>query len=90
MYLLYFFVQFNQSFLIMPFAYCSGFSRLWFFLHHPYFHFKGKGKKQDIDRRAVIIKDEIELTTSDYEKEKLQERLAKLANGVAVVKVTSI
>lgn len=48
---------------------------------------KGKGKKADIDRRADQIRDQIENTTSDYEKEKLQERLARLASGVAVLRV---
>lgn len=48
---------------------------------------KGKGNKQDIDKRVTQIKDEIEMTTSQYEKEKLQERLARLSNGVAVLKV---
>ncbi|KFM69423.1 heat shock protein, mitochondrial, partial [Stegodyphus mimosarum] len=48
---------------------------------------KGKGNKQDIDRRINQLKDEIELTTSQYEKEKLQERLARLSNGVALLKV---
>ncbi|KAJ8971352.1 hypothetical protein NQ314_000743, partial [Rhamnusium bicolor] len=48
---------------------------------------KGKGKKDDIDRRADQIRDQIETTTSEYEKEKLQERLARLASGVAVLKV---
>ncbi|GFT15360.1 heat shock protein 60A [Nephila pilipes] len=48
---------------------------------------KGKGNKQDIDRRVTQIKDEIEQTTSQYEKEKLQERLARLSNGVALLKV---
>ncbi|XP_035227740.1 heat shock protein 60A-like [Stegodyphus dumicola] len=48
---------------------------------------KGKGNKQDIDRRINQIKDEMELTTSQYEKEKLQERLARLSNGVALLKV---
>jgi len=48
---------------------------------------KGKGKKSDIDRRADQIRDQIENTTSDYEKEKLQERLARLASGVAVLRV---
>lgn len=48
---------------------------------------KGKGKKDDIDRRAEQIRDQIETTTSEYEKEKLQERLARLASGVAVLKV---
>lgn len=48
---------------------------------------KGKGNKDDIDRRAEQIRDQIENTTSEYEKEKLQERLARLASGVAVLKV---
>lgn len=48
---------------------------------------KGKGKKEDIDRRAGQIRDQIEDTTSEYEKEKLQERLARIASGVAVLKV---
>ncbi len=48
---------------------------------------EGAGKKEDIKARAKQIKDQIQNTTSDYEKEKLQDRLAKLAGGVAVVKV---
>lgn len=47
----------------------------------------GKGKKEDIDRRVQQLRDQIEDTTSEYEKEKLQERLARLASGVAVLKV---
>ncbi|HEC83382.1 MAG TPA: chaperonin GroEL, partial [Firmicutes bacterium] len=47
----------------------------------------GKGSKKDIDGRIAQIKKAIEETTSDYDKEKLQERLAKLAGGVAVIKV---
>jgi chaperonin GroEL len=47
----------------------------------------GKGKKPDIQGRINQIKAEIEDTTSDYDKEKLQERLAKLAGGVAEIKV---
>lgn len=47
----------------------------------------GHGKKSDIDARAKQIRTEIENTTSDYDKEKLQERLAKLVGGVAVVRV---
>ena len=47
----------------------------------------GSGKKKDIDARVSQIKAQIEETTSDYDKEKLQERLAKLAGGVAVIKV---
>ena len=47
----------------------------------------GKGKKADITSRVNQIKSQIESTTSDYDKEKLQERLAKLAGGVAVLYV---
>src|SRR5690242_2594942 len=47
----------------------------------------GAGKKKDIDGRIAQIKAEIEETTSDYDREKLQERLAKLAGGVAVIRV---
>jgi chaperonin GroEL len=47
----------------------------------------GAGKKDDIKARIGQIKQQIEDTTSDYDKEKLQERLAKLAGGVAVIKV---
>jgi chaperonin GroEL len=47
----------------------------------------GSGKKEDIEARVGQIKQQIEETTSDYDKEKLQERLAKLAGGVAVLKV---
>jgi chaperonin GroEL len=47
----------------------------------------GAGKKADIDARVSQIKAQIEETTSDYDREKLQERLAKLAGGVAVIRV---
>jgi chaperonin GroEL len=47
----------------------------------------GKGKKADIDGRIAQVKKEIQDTTSDYDREKLQERLAKLAGGVAEIKV---
>jgi chaperonin GroEL len=47
----------------------------------------GKGKKSDITARVNQIKSQIETTTSDYDREKLQERLAKLAGGVAVLYV---
>jgi chaperonin GroEL len=47
----------------------------------------GKGTKKDIEGRVAQIRRAIEETTSDYDREKLQERLAKLAGGVAVVKV---
>jgi chaperonin GroEL len=48
---------------------------------------EGKGKKQDIEARVEQIKKEMEVTESDFDKEKLQERLAKLSGGVAVIKV---
>ncbi len=47
----------------------------------------GKGKKEDIEARIAQIKKELETTDSEYAKEKLQERLAKLAGGVAVIRV---
>src|SRR6201982_2171011 len=47
----------------------------------------GAGKKTDIQARIAQIKQQIEETTSDYDREKLQERLAKLAGGVAVIRV---
>ncbi len=47
----------------------------------------GAGKKSEIEARIAQIKAQIEETTSDYDKEKLQERLAKLAGGVAVIRV---
>ena len=47
----------------------------------------GAGSKQAIDGRCAEIRKQIELATSDYDKEKLQERLAKLAGGVAVIRV---
>ena len=48
---------------------------------------EGKGKTADIQARVVEIKHQIDKTTSDYDREKLQERLAKLAGGVAVIHV---
>ena len=48
---------------------------------------QGAGSKEDIDARVAQIRAEIENTDSDYDREKLQERLAKLAGGVAVIKV---
>jgi chaperonin GroEL len=48
---------------------------------------EGKGSPQAIEGRIKQIRSQIEVTTSDYDKEKLQERLAKLAGGVAVIKV---
>ena len=47
---------------------------------------EGGGKKKDIEGRADQIRKQIEATTSDYDREKLQERLAKLTGGVAVIK----
>src|SRR5256886_13356451 len=47
----------------------------------------GKGKQTDIQGRIAQIRAAIEKSTSDYDKEKLQERLAKLAGGVAVINV---
>ncbi|WP_276145668.1 TCP-1/cpn60 chaperonin family protein, partial [Paenibacillus aceti] len=47
----------------------------------------GSGDKADIDARVNQIRAQLEETTSDFDKEKLQERLAKLAGGVAVIKV---
>src|SRR5574344_2023125 len=48
---------------------------------------KGKGQSADISARVALIKRQIEETTADYDREKLQERLAKLAGGVAIIKV---
>ena len=48
---------------------------------------EGKGAKEDIDAKISQIKNELKNTTSEFDKEKLQERLAKLAGGVAVIKV---
>lgn len=46
-----------------------------------------QGKKDSINKRVEELREQIENTTSDYEKEKLQERLARLASGVALLKV---
>jgi chaperonin GroEL len=48
---------------------------------------EGKGETKEIEARIKQIRSEIDISTSDYDKEKLQERLAKLAGGVAVIKV---
>ena len=48
---------------------------------------EGAGKKEDIKGRVNQIRKQIDETTSDYDKEKLQERLAKLAGGVAVINI---
>jgi chaperonin GroEL len=47
----------------------------------------GAGEKKEVEARCALIRNQIEETTSDYDREKLQERLAKLAGGVAVIKV---
>jgi len=47
----------------------------------------GVGQKTDIDSRVAQLRQQIETTTSDYDREKLQERVAKLAGGVAVIRV---
>jgi chaperonin GroEL len=47
----------------------------------------GKGKKEDIEARVKQIREQIKTTTSSYDKEKLEERLAKLSGGVAIIKV---
>ena len=49
---------------------------------------QGKGSSEDIEKRMLQIRDDMEGTSSEYEKEKLAERLAKLSNGVAVIKVS--
>jgi chaperonin GroEL len=48
---------------------------------------EGKGSKEDITKRIAQIKREIEMSTSDFDREKLQERMAKLSGGVGVIKV---
>ena len=48
---------------------------------------KGKGDKAQIEKRIQEITEQLDITTSEYEKEKLNERLAKLSDGVAVLKV---
>ena len=50
-------------------------------------YLQGKGNTADIEKRLAQIRDGIELTNSEYEKDKLSERAAKLSNGVAVIKV---
>ena len=47
----------------------------------------GKGAKEDVEKRCQAIKEQLEDTTSEYEREKLNERLAKLSEGVGVLKV---
>ena len=48
---------------------------------------KGKGSTEDIEKRCAQLREELENTTSEYEKEKINERLAKLSDGVAILKV---
>lgn len=50
---------------------------------------KGGGKPADVEKRIAEILEQLENTESDYEKEKLNERLAKLSDGVAVLKVSA-
>ena len=52
------------------------------------FLLQGKGDRAAVERRITQIKEDIENTTSEYEKEKFSERLAKLSDGVAVLKVS--
>ena len=48
---------------------------------------RGKGEQKDIDRRVETIRDQIENSTSDYEKEKMQERIAKMASGKSILTI---
>lgn len=48
---------------------------------------KGKGSPEEIEKRCAQLREELENTTSEYEKEKINERLAKLSDGVAILKV---
>lgn len=48
---------------------------------------KGKGEKEDVESRCAQLREDLEMTTSEYEKEKINERLAKLSDGVAILKV---
>ena len=49
---------------------------------------KGKGEQEDVEKRCTQLREELELTTSEYEKEKINERLARLSDGVAILKVS--
>ena len=51
---------------------------------------QGRGDKAEVDKRVAQLRDEIETSPSDWEKEKLKERLAKLSNGVAAIKARSL
>ena len=46
---------------------------------------RGKGEQKDIDRRVETIRDQMESSSSDYEKEKMQERIAKMASGNTII-----
>lgn len=48
---------------------------------------RGKGDKEEIEKRCTEIREQIEMTSSEYEKEKMNERLAKLSDGVAILKI---
>ena len=48
---------------------------------------KGKGEKEEVEKRCAQLREDLEITTSEYEKEKINERLAKLSDGVAILKV---
>lgn len=50
---------------------------------------KGKGNKEDVEKRCAQLREQLENTTSEYEKEKINERVAKLSDGVAILKVCS-
>ena len=50
---------------------------------------KGKGNKEDVEKRCAQLREQLESTTSEYEKEKINERVAKLSDGVAILKVCS-
>ena len=51
--------------------------------------FKGKGNKEDVEKRCALLREQLENTTSEYEKEKINERVAKLSDGLAILKVCS-
>ena len=52
--------------------------------------FKGHGDKAEVDKRVAQLRDEIETSPSEWEKEKLKERLAKLSTGIAAIKASSL
>lgn len=51
---------------------------------------KGKGEKEEVEKRCTQLREDLEITTSEYEKEKINERLAKLSDGVAILKVSEV